>query len=77
MYPSCSLGAQNGGPDYGNPYLSAVRKAATGGDAQGRLPVLLRVRPLPHVAAAKAWGLLRLLFLRGRALSAEATVLGG
>lgn len=43
--------------------LSGLRPRQTRGHAYRRLPVLLRMRSLQDGAAAKGWGLLRLLFV--------------
>ena len=53
-------------------YLSQVRHRKKGNDADGRLPVFLRVHRLRHQSPARARRLLRLLFLWVRALSANA-----
>ena len=53
-------------------YLSQVRHRKKGNDADGRLPVFLRVHRLRHQTPARARRLLRLLLLWVRALSANA-----
>jgi hypothetical protein len=53
-------------------YLSQVLHRKKGNDADGRLPVFLRVHRLRHQTPARARRLLRLLLLWVRALSANA-----
>ena len=48
----------------GNADLPRVRPLQNRGDAYGCLPMVLRVRTVPHGAQAQARRLLRLLFLR-------------
>ena len=51
--------------------MSKLRHRQEGGDADGCLPVLLRVQELWNSAQAQAGRLLRVLFLRRRSLSAN------
>ena len=49
--------------------LSGLRRDLHRDDADGRLPVLLRLQALWSASTASRWRLLRVLFLRRRAVS--------
>ena len=52
--------------------MPQVRCFQTGGDADGRVPVFLRLHRLRHPASPQAVGLLRFLFVRVNAVSPDA-----